>query len=164
MTDQHACGYTKSGEPCVWNPTFATKSLGGHRPRASRRGGKPSVESAQSNMSSVGRTAHVIARTGTVGRDEVVEALLAFVGAERASASVSGERAYWEWWGSEDAARHRGTIRRYAEQLGDASLEEMQAALCDLLDGPPFEEDRFVAFVASSVVNGEWDGIGPWRM
>ena len=103
--------------------------------------------------------AHVIGRRGTVGRDELIEALLAFVEAE-----CTSEDAYWQWCDSDEAARHRGTIRRYGEQLGDASLEAMQAALYDLLDGPPFDEDRFAAFVASSVVNGEWDGIGPWRM
>ena len=103
--------------------------------------------------------AHVIGRRGTVGRDELIEALLAFVEAE-----CTSEDAYWQWCDSDEAARHRGTIRRYGEQLGDASLEEMQAALYDLLGGPPFAGNRLATSVALSVVNCEWDGIGPWRM
>ncbi|MDA8314938.1 MAG: hypothetical protein M0010_07150 [Actinomycetota bacterium] len=107
--------------------------------------------------------AHVIARTDPVGRQELVEAIWAFVEIERASEGPDGERAYEEWWDSQDAARHRGTIRRYGEQLGGASLAEMQAALYGLLESPPFAGDRLAVSVACSVVNNEWDGIGPWR-
>lgn len=91
--------------------------------------------------------ARFIARIGTLGRREAVEAVWALAEAERASEGRDDERAYRRWWGSDEAARHRGTIRRYGEQLGDASLEEMQAALCDLLEGSPFAGDRFAVSV-----------------
>lgn len=111
---------------------------------------------------------HVIERSDQVSRGDVVEAIRAFVRAEEAAEAAEYDKDsdfdFDEWWESEEASRHRGTIRRYAEQLGDVPLEAMQRAFDGLVGEPAaFRVSREARSVARTIVSYAWDGVGPWR-
>lgn len=110
---------------------------------------------------------YVIERSDDVSRRDVVEAIQAFVRAEVvaevAEYDDDSDFDFEEWWDFEEAARHRGTIRRYAEQLGDVPLETMQQAFDGLVGDQAFLVSRKAYSIARTTVSYAWDGVGPWR-
>ena len=100
-----------------------------------------------------------------VTADQVHEALAFFVAIEP-DPVTTGSREEWEAALTPHTAKIEAAnrlIRRYAEEMQPASLEEMQDEYYQFTSDDRYLDRSLTVAVVTSVLQQAWDGVGPWR-
>lgn len=61
------------------------------------------------------------------------------------------------------AAQHNSLIRKFAEEMQPASLEDMQRVFYQITTSPKYSVTRVARSIARTVLSSNWNGVGEWR-